>query len=76
MSNRQYIVGAVYYNNYWGFEYKVLAVDGVKVTVQLTKPSVNSELKHNTVGDMWSHYTALDYRDRVISLPIGDDYEP
>lgn len=68
MASKTYIVGATYHSAYWHYEYKVLAVKGVEVTVQLTKAS-HWPLKHMTIGEVWTHFTALDYRDHIVSPP-------
>lgn len=65
------VIGGVYYCRYWQYEYKVLTINGAEVIVQLTKPSPLEGLQSNKIGDTRTHFTAWDWRDKIISEPKG-----
>jgi hypothetical protein len=56
-----HVIGATYHSRYWGGAYKVVGTVGeFGVVVECVVPGGGA---HQTVGEQWSHMTALDKFD-------------
>jgi hypothetical protein len=67
-------VGAVVYNAYWGYVYRVLSHndDGSITVRKIDHPRQRYKGRGGDypIGASWSHRTPLDERDEILSVPI------
>ena len=65
-------IGGVYRSSYWGYTYRVIGegyMDGSGVRVQCIDGGPSQTA---SPGEVWSHSTRLDKRDRVISASLSE----
>ena len=60
-------VGATYHCAYWGYTYLVLGPDNGGYGVRVECVTDNPSQKIATPGEVWTHQTRLDKRDRKLS---------